>query len=330
MAGIVAVHLAVVAPVVTLAADTIRPTVSVTAPAPGASLTGTVSLTVSASDNTGVTQVKWYVDGREVGWDGAAPWQVSWNSASVILGQHQIFAKAADAAGNWGTSATVSFSTGTAPPAATAPTGWQLVQSDDFNGTSLDTTKWQVYNSSGHAGNGLRHPSAVSVGNGVLTITARMVNGTLISGGMSNRFDQAYGRYEFRVRTDPDPTAATSGVVLTWPQSGRWPIDGENDIYETTLEPDRNPLKSFVHYGSDNRQYWFHHNIDGTQWHTFAMEWERTAIRIYRDGVHVWTLTDTNAIPDVAHHLSIQLDAFKKSMTGTVRLQVDWVRIYRR
>ena len=60
-----------------------------------------------------------------------------------------------------------------------------------------------------------------------------------------------------------------------------------------------------------------------------AMEWEPSAIRIYRDGILAWTVTDRNAIPDVAHHLSIQLDAFKKSMSGTVRLQVDWVKIYR-
>jgi hypothetical protein len=60
------------------------------------------------------------------------------------------------------------------------------------------------------------------------------------------------------------------------------------------------------------------------------MEWEPNAIRIYRDGALAWTLKDTNAIPDVAHHLTVQLDAFKKSMSGTVRLQVDWVRVYRR
>ena len=41
-------------------------------------------------------------------------------------------------------------------------------------------------------------------------------------------------------------------------------------------------------------------------------------------------LTDKAAIPDVAHHLSIQLDAFKKSMSGSVRLEVAWVKIYKR
>ncbi len=222
-------------------------------------------------------------------------------------------------------------SIGPAPMQAATPS-WQLVQSDDFNGSALDTSKWSVYGPwiPGHAGNGIRDGRAITVADGLLTITARMINGTLVSGGMSNRLNQKYGKFEFRVRTDADPTEATSGVVLTWPQSGRWPIDGENDIYETGTDPDRKPVASFVHYGSTNEQYWFHHTgVDGTQWHTFAMEWTPSSIRIIRDGTVVWTVTNAAVIPDVAHHLSIQLDAFKSSMSGSVRLQVDWVKIYK-
>jgi beta-glucanase (GH16 family) len=202
--------------------------------------------------------------------------------------------------------------------------------SDDFSGTAVDTSKWTIYSGAGNSGNGLRAASAITEGSGLLTITAKMVNGTLVSGGMMNKLNQTYGRFEVRVRTDADPSLATNGVVLTWPQSGKWPIDGENDIYETMLDGDRNPFKTFIHYGSTNKQYYFLHNADGTQWHTMAMEWEPTAIRMYRDGTLVWTLTDTAAIPDVAHHMAIQLDAFKTSMTGSVRLQVDWIKIYKR
>ena len=108
------------------AGDITAPTVAVTSPAAGAKLSGTVTLAASASDNVGVTQVKWYVDGAEVAWDGdGAPWQASWNSAGVADGQHTVLAKAADAAGNWGTSASVSFSVAnaTAPPPSGAPCG---------------------------------------------------------------------------------------------------------------------------------------------------------------------------------------------------------------
>jgi hypothetical protein len=313
---------------------------SVTWPTAGATVSGTSALTASASDPNGITQVKWYVDNVEVGWDGAAPWSANWNSWNVGNGSHSIIAKAMTGSGTWLTSAvtwfTVSNGTSAPPPPPAAPppppsSKWGLVASDDFNTSTLDLTKWKVYgpNWSGHGGNGLRDGRAVSMQNGTLTITAQMLNGVLVSGGVQSRIDQPYGRYEFRVRTDADPSGATSGCVLTWPTSENWPSEGENNIYETTTAS-RYPFSSFIHYSWQNRQYWFHHCADGTQWHTMAMEWEPDQIRIYRDGALVFTVNDTYAIPDWSHRLVFQLDALKSWMSGAVRLQVDWVRIYRR
>ena len=210
------------------------------------------------------------------------------------------------------------------------PPSWRLVFQDDFSGSAVDTTQWGMYDSPGHGGNGLRRPSAFSVANGLLVVTAQMVNGTLVSGGMAHKSNYKYGRFEFRVRTEADPSSAVSGVVLTWPQTENWPIDGENDIYETGTSASRASFSTFIHYGADNRQYFYKHAVDATQWHTVAMEWEADALRIYRDGALVWTLTDANAIPDVAHHLCIQLDAFRTSMGGPVKMYVDWVKIYQR
>ena len=158
-----------------------------------------------------------------------------------------------------------------------------------------------------------------------------MLSGTFVTGAISTRLNQAYGRYEFRVRTDTDPTATVSAAILTWPSSGNWPSEGENDIYETLANATRTPFYSFIHYGSTNKQYYFVHNSDASQWHDIAMEWEANAIRIYRDGTLVYTLTDTNAIPDWLHRLCIQLDPTRwYSIPGPIRLQVDWVRIYSR
>jgi len=92
--------------------DTIAPTVGVAGVTEGAVRVGVVPLSATVEDASGVTQVKWYVDGQEVGYDGnGAPWADSWNSATVGNGAHRMFAKARDAAGNWGTSASVGFST---------------------------------------------------------------------------------------------------------------------------------------------------------------------------------------------------------------------------
>jgi hypothetical protein len=210
--------------------------------------------------------------------------------------------------------------------------GRQLVFQDDFNGNALNAAAWSAYNSAGHAGNGLRRPSAFTVdGQGHLVVTAQNIDGQIVSGGMANRVNQTYGLYEFRVRTDPDPTGTMSGVVLTWPESGRWPEDGENDIYETGARPGtRDPFGSFVHFGRSNDQRFHLHDANGAQWHTMAMDWSQYAIKIYRDGDLVWKITDPAAIPHVAHHLCIQLDAFaNRQLTAPVRMYVDWVRIYR-
>lgn len=201
---------------------------------------------------------------------------------------------------------------------------------DDFYGHALDTDKWRTYDSAGNAGHGLRRPSAISLdGAGHLVITASMAGGQLVSGGMAGRLGFTYGRIEFRVRTEPDPAAAMSGVVLTWPDSGRWPVEGEDDIYETGAAS-RFPFHSYVHYGSDNRQYRFTQHADATGWHTLAMDWRADAIRFYRDGAPAGTVTDPVAIPRTPHHLAIQLDATRDAtLARPVRMYVDYVRIYR-
>ena len=105
------------------APDTVKPTVSVTVPVAGATVSGTVDLAAQASDSGGVTSVKWFVDGVEVGYDSnGAPWTKSWNSATVANGSHKVYAKARDTAGNWGTSVTLTFTVSNGVPDTTAPT----------------------------------------------------------------------------------------------------------------------------------------------------------------------------------------------------------------
>jgi hypothetical protein len=216
------------------------------------------------------------------------------------------------------------------PPAITdTPPGRTLVFEDTFDGSTLKSA-WRPYSSAGHSGNGLRRPSAISLdGSGNLVVTAQMADGQIVSGGMSHDRDQRYGYYEFRVRAEADPTGTMSAVVLTWPQSGG-PAGGQNDIYETGhAAGTRRPFHTFIHYGSSAQQKYYAHDVDGSEWHTLGMDWSADAIKIYRDGALVWTLTDTAVIPDVAHHLCIQLDAFSSGpLTQPVRMYVDYVRIY--
>jgi hypothetical protein len=98
--------------------DTTPPTVSITSPASGAPVSGTTSVTASASDNVGVVGVQFRLDGFNLGAeDTTAPYSVSWNTTSASNGSHTLTAVARDAAGNVSpVSAPVTVTVNNAPP----------------------------------------------------------------------------------------------------------------------------------------------------------------------------------------------------------------------
>ena len=103
--------------------DTTPPTVSITAPASGATVSGTVSVTANASDNVGVASVQFQLDGANVGsLLTTAPYSYSWNTTTATNASHTVRAIAKDAAGNTTTSAGVTVTVSNAPPDTTPPT----------------------------------------------------------------------------------------------------------------------------------------------------------------------------------------------------------------
>ncbi len=99
------------------------PTVSITAPAAGATVSGTATVTATATDAIGVQSVQLRVDGVDVGApDTASPYSIAWNTASATPGSHTLTVVARDAAGNATTSAsrTVTVANGDSQP-PTAP-----------------------------------------------------------------------------------------------------------------------------------------------------------------------------------------------------------------
>jgi hypothetical protein len=127
--------------------DTTAPTVSITAPAPGATVSGPVTVTANASDDVAVLGVQFKLDGNNLGTeDTSSPYSVSWDTTTATNGSHTLTAVARDAAPNTGTSGPVGVTvSNTAPP---PPTG--LVASYNFDagtGTTLADTS-----SNGNAG----------------------------------------------------------------------------------------------------------------------------------------------------------------------------------
>lgn len=80
--------------------DQSPPSAQVTQPTSGATVSGTVQVAVSATDNVGVTRVELYVDSQLRGTDFDAPYLFDWNTTAIANGAHLLYAKAYDAVGH--------------------------------------------------------------------------------------------------------------------------------------------------------------------------------------------------------------------------------------
>ena len=92
------------------------PSVSLTAPASGARISKTVTLTANATDASGVSRVEFLLDGTVLGNDGSAPYSYSWNTLTAAEGSHVLSVRATDSYGNTATSTVVEVTVDNAGP----------------------------------------------------------------------------------------------------------------------------------------------------------------------------------------------------------------------
>lgn len=170
---------------------------------------------------------------------------------------------------------------------------WNLVLDEGFDGSSLDTAVWAV-GDGGAAGQGIQQPNAVSVESGYLNITAQMIDGTLVSGGVQHRSSQMYGRYEARVRADTD------GVM-----NGRIQTAGSG--------------ASHVIYDAGSVG-------SASTWTTMAVEWTPSSVKYYMDDTLVRTVEDN--VSAVDQTLSIRYDASAPTIASNVTMQIDSVKVW--
>lgn len=83
------------------------PSVTLTAPAGGSTVSGNVTISASASDAVGVDRVEFLLDGVLLGSDATTPYSLLWNATTASNGTHALQARAFDLADNVGTSAPV-------------------------------------------------------------------------------------------------------------------------------------------------------------------------------------------------------------------------------
>jgi len=132
--------------------DTTPPTVSITSPSNGQTVSATVTVTANASDNVGVAGVQFVLDnGTNIGAeDTSAPYSVSWNTTGAANGSHTLTAVARDAAGNRTTSAQVTVTVANAPPVDTTPPTVSITSPS--NGQTVSATVTVTANASDNVG----------------------------------------------------------------------------------------------------------------------------------------------------------------------------------
>lgn len=243
-------------------------------------------------------------------------------------------------------------------PTSAQPTsggiGWSLVFSDEFNGTSLDTSKWtkQVSAKSRAA----RPSQGINdwwwkadnvyldgVGSLVLDVIKHDSN-TMYCGSINsnNKFEPTYGYYEARIRV-ADTTKSTHTAF--WFQGDTMGnVDGtgndgaEIDVFESAWFGDYS--KSVVHidgYGGSHQANTKQYTTPGLHsgYHVFGLEWTHDVMNIYYDGVfkvqytgiwvprvpeYVW-LSDGASFGDVGTFTS-------EPVGWLTNAKVDYVRVW--
>lgn len=122
--------------------DTNPPSVSVSNPINGATVAGTVAISIAASDDVGVSRVEVLEDGVVAQTLTATPFQASWDTTKIAGGAHTIAARAYDAAGNAGSSPTTQIyvQAAAAPPGAPAPAGEIVLYAKDASAVNGNWT----------------------------------------------------------------------------------------------------------------------------------------------------------------------------------------------
>jgi hypothetical protein len=111
--------------ITTTVADTTPPQVTMTDPAEGALVHGSVTLSAAAVDNVAVDHVDFLVNGTVVASDGTAPYSVTWDSGTVADGSATISAVAVDTSSNAASSAARNVSIDNTAPDTAVDSGPQ-------------------------------------------------------------------------------------------------------------------------------------------------------------------------------------------------------------
>ncbi len=238
--------------------------------------------------------------------------------------------------------------------------GYQLVWSDEFEGTSLDPSKFRP-SRLGPIRNAVNTSDAITVHDGVLSVRAFTENGRHSAAYLDTegRFAATYGLYQARIRFRSAPGEWCAFWLLS-PTVGN-PVGDpgragtEVDIVEHRAQDQRlrNVLDepSFtIHWdGYDRRHKMVAAHVPAPralrplqgEWHTYAVLWTDREYRFFVDGAELWKTAKAVSrrsqfvlfsceVEDGGYAGRIPPAGYGPRSTSQVGMDVDWVRLWQR
>jgi beta-glucanase (GH16 family) len=181
------------------------------------------------------------------------------------------------------------------PPPAPSGKHWKLVWSDEFNGTSLDPTKWNLPGDYVPRSSGAWSNKQIEVGGGVVQFKVNRINGKLVSAAISSErhLEVTQGYFEIRAKLPQNPGYRPA----FWLSAAN--INNVNDPSHPTEidvmeDPSRNGhVRLNLHWNG----YGPYHQTVGIsspvttpagEFHTFGVWWNDSGYHFYIDGQLVW------------------------------------------
>ena len=221
--------------------------------------------------------------------------------------------------------------------------GYELVWSDEFDGTTLDMTKWN-YRDLGPRHDAINVRNTVSLdGKGHLVLSTRRKGNKYHTAmiGTQKKFETTFGYFECRAKLQKQ-IGHWSAFWLQSPRMGKdignvFEAGAEIDIFEYS-RTESDTVHHTLHwdgYGKDQKSAGKRPQISGLSkgWHTFGLLWTDKEYVFYVDGKETWRTGEALSGQNEFIILSLEVGKWAGDISKAVlpdSLYVDYVRVYKK